>query len=178
MESDFYALARASVCHDIVDKAVAMFRERNGITVFAPKTELTDSPPRNIRKNIGNQNGRRRKRLWEAQSGKCFYCERALSTRRGTELWPIIEHYYPRHSGWIGEKLKIVLACSFCDKQKGGLPGPEFHTIVRECIEDFSTWEKAAPQIAARAKIRNRNILREFHVARVIGASLTRLRLA
>lgn len=71
--------------------------------------------------------------LWQAQDGKCFYCEREMRPMRGAQQhgrsirsgWSE-DHFVPKHAGGSGKETNIVLSHLSCNNRKGGrLPTAE-----------------------------------------------------
>lgn len=157
MMSDFDLRMRLSVCHEIVDQAVALFRARSA----------THLPTQTASKS-----GRRRDKIAEDQGWRCYYCERKIGYDLSKSQRPILEHFVPRHAGRIRTAKRVVVACAFCDKAKGPMFGPEFMEIVRKAMSESKNWDLAAQKIAGRAKTRNRTVLRELACAKVLAAAI------
>lgn len=100
---------------------------------------------------------RRRRILFIQQDAKCFYCHREViieptSDVKKREFVAVVEHYIPRHKG--GKLKDCVLACTWCDKHKGMIPGPEFIELMADKMKDRD-FVKAKTDIAQEAKARN-----------------------
>ncbi len=69
---------------------------------------------------------KKRKRLFNQQNGKCYYCDSAMYMKRDTPLRCTIDHIVPRCEGGKSDYGNIVAACSFCNGQKGAMDAHAF----------------------------------------------------
>lgn len=107
---------------------------------------------------------RRRKRLIAENGICCHYCTRETDEAVKT-LFPVVEHFIPRHmEKQVGEK-KLVLACNWCDKTKGMLTGPEYIAIVQEFLARYPRFEVAQMYISRKCKALNRDRHRAYFTA-------------
>lgn len=64
---------------------------------------------------MGSRDRRRRKyTLWKKQDGKCFYCTVDISLADAT-----LDHRVPRSRGGKNALSNLVVACHFCNQEKG-----------------------------------------------------------
>jgi 5-methylcytosine-specific restriction endonuclease McrA len=65
--------------------------------------------------SMGSKDRRRRKfTLWEKQRGKCFYCKVDISLSDAT-----LDHKLARSKGGENKLSNLVVACRFCNHEKG-----------------------------------------------------------
>lgn len=79
-----------------------------------------------------------RKRLWSAQQGKCFYCERPTVIRkiksgvRQPGNLATLDHVVPLSmDGRFAPTQNCVVACRACNHARGNMPQDDFLKLVR-----------------------------------------------
>ena len=84
-----------------------------------------------------------RRTLWDAQDGRCAYCETEITfyAKKANSLE--VDHVVPISRGGSGERHNLVATCMPCNRAKGAMTGDEFHekrlsgakspTVAPEC---------------------------------------------
>lgn len=65
---------------------------------------------------------RQRKKLWDMQAGRCFYCNGELNNLHGDDMQGTIDHVKPRCAGGGKGWDNIVLSCARCNSDKSDIP--------------------------------------------------------